>query len=79
MKNNEQTEHEKKLTAALRARGVDFIIHHNDGHKHVDIYIPKDKIYIEVDGIPHTTRPEKIITDFNRDYFSFKEGFSQNI
>jgi very-short-patch-repair endonuclease len=45
------------------------------GHKHVDIYIPKDKLYIEIDGAPHYTRPDKIIADFNRDYFSFKEGF----
>ena len=23
----------------------------------------------------HITRPDRIISDFNRDYFSFKEGF----
>lgn len=49
-------------------------MHRWDGHKHVDIYIPKN-IYIEVDGMPHITRPEQIISDLNRDFFSFKEGF----
>jgi very-short-patch-repair endonuclease len=28
-----------------------------------------------VDGIPHSTNVKKIIADFNRDYFSFKDGF----
>lgn len=64
-----------KLADALTKRGVDYILEHWDGHKHIDIYIPKDNLYIEVDGMPHMTRPERIISDFNRDYFSFKGGF----
>lgn len=75
MSNNIPTEHEIKLTEALRNRGVELEVHHGDGHKHVDIYIPKDNLYIEVDGMHHITRPDRIISDFNRDYFSFKEGF----
>lgn len=75
MSNNTPTEHEVKLVEALRKRGMEFEVHHWDGHKHVDVYIPKDNLYIEVDGMPHITRPERIISDFNRDYFSFKEGF----
>src|SRR3989344_6576465 len=75
MPNNIPTEHEMKLTEALRKRGVVLEVHHWDGHKHVDIYIPKDKLYIEVDGMPHITKPERIISDLNRDYFSFKDGF----
>ena len=63
------------LVEALQKRGVELEVEHWDGHKHVDIYIPKDKLYIEIDGAPHYTRPDKIIADFNRDYFSFKEGF----
>ena len=75
MPNNEQTEHEIKLVEALQKRGVILEIHHWDKHKHVDIYIPEDNLYIEVDGMHHITRPDRIISDLNRDYFSFKEGF----
>ena len=32
-------------------------------------------MYIEVDGLPHSTNVRQIISDFNRDYFSFKDGF----
>lgn len=75
MPNNNPTPHEIKLIEALRQRGVELEVHHWDGHKHVDIYIPKDNLYIEIDGMQHITRPEQIISDFNRDYFSFREGF----
>ena len=75
MPNNKPTEHEIKLTDALRKRGVEFKVHHWDDHKTVDIYIPKDNLYIEVDGLHHQTSPRQIIADFNRDYFSFKENF----
>lgn len=63
------------LVEALEKRGVELVIEHSDGHKHVDIYIPADKLYIEVDGMPHSTNVKKIIADLNRDYFSHKEGF----
>jgi very-short-patch-repair endonuclease len=75
MPNNTPTPHTMLLVEALQKRGVELEVEHWDGHKHVDIYIPKDKLYIEIDGAPHYTRPDKIIADFNRDYFSFKEGF----
>lgn len=75
MPNNIPTVHETKLIEALEKRGVDLVVHHWDGHKHVDIFIPKDNLYIEVDGMPHITKPERIISDLNRDYFSFKDGF----
>ena len=75
MPNIEPTKHVLMLADALRKRGVDFELEHWDGYKHVDIYIPKDNLYIEIDGMHHITRPDRIISDFNRDYFSFKEGF----
>lgn len=75
MPNITPTEHTRRLADALRLLNVQFELEYWDGHKHVDIYIPQGKIYIEVDGIPHYTQPEKLISDFNRDYFSFKEGF----
>jgi len=75
MPNIEPTKYVLMLANALRKRGVDLELEHWDGYKHVDIYIPKDNIYIEVDGMHHITKPDSIISDFNRDYFSFKEGF----
>ena len=75
MPNITPTKQTQRLVDALRKRGVDLEVEHYDGFKHVDIYIRKDKLYIEVDGIPHYTQPKKLISDFNRDYFSFKEGF----
>ena len=75
MPNNKPTEHTLKLANALKKRGVNLELEHWDGHKHIDIYIPKDNIYIEIDGMHHTTKPETIISDFNRDYFSFKDNF----
>ncbi len=64
-----------ELAEALRERGVYLELEHWDGHKHIDIYIPKAAIYIEVDGIQHDTKAKQTISDFNRDYFSSKEGF----
>ncbi len=75
MPNNIPTKHEIRLVEALRKLGVELEVHHWDGHKHVDIYVPKDNLYLEVDGMQHITKPERIISDLNRDYFSFKENF----
>ena len=63
------------LANALETRGIHVELEHWDGHKHVDIFIPKAKIYIEIDGVQHDMRPKQIFSDFNRDYFSAKEGF----
>ena len=63
------------LAEALKQRGVAVELEHWDGHKHVDIFIPEAKIYIEVDGPHHDMRPRQVVADFNRDYFSSKEGF----
>jgi very-short-patch-repair endonuclease len=69
------TKHVLKLADALKKRGVALELEHWDGHKHIDIYIPKDHLYIEVDGVPHYTDHQKMIADFNREYFSFKGGY----
>lgn len=63
------------LVEALRERGVYVEREHSDGHKHIDIFIPEAKIYIEVDGAQHDMRPKQVFADLNRDYFSAKEGF----
>ena len=75
MSNITPTKQTIALIEALQKRGIELMIEHWDGHKHIDIYIPKDNLYIEVDGLSHHTNPEQIIADFNRDYFSFKNGF----
>lgn len=75
MPNITPTKHVLLLAEALKARGVVFELEHWDKHKHIDIYIPKDNLYIEVDGVHHVTNPDTVIADFNRDYFSFKDGF----
>lgn len=64
----------RKLHEAIIKRGVDAKIEYNDGHKHIDIYIPCARIAIEIDGIQHYTNPEQIISDFGRSHWSQKEG-----
>lgn len=75
MPNNTPTPHTLLLADALKRRGIEFELEHWDGYKHIDIYVPKGKIYIGVDGVPHYTQPQKLISDFERDYYSYKEGF----
>jgi very-short-patch-repair endonuclease len=75
MSKNIPTKQVLMLADALEKRGVVLEIEKWDGHKHIDIYIPNDNLYIEIDGLPHSTNVKQIISDFNRDYFSFKDGF----
>ena len=75
MLNIKPTKQVMMLADALKQRGVILEIEKWDGHKHIDIYIPNDNLYIEVDGLQHSTNVKQIISDFNRDYFSFKGGF----
>lgn len=63
------------LYAALTQVGVEAYLEHPDGHKCVDIYVPKAKLYIEVDGSQHYTSAIQIQTDFERDHNSDDDGF----
>ncbi len=63
------------LVYALRIRGVDAETEHWDGHKHVDIFVPALKLYIEVDGIRHDINADQIKTDFKRDHYSNKGAY----
>jgi very-short-patch-repair endonuclease len=63
------------LVHALEARGVHCETEHWDGHKHVDIFIPSIKLYIEVDGMLHDINPKQIMADFKRDHYSNKGEF----
>ena len=64
------------LKEALEQKGVRVYIELDDGHKHVDLAIPKAKLNIEVDGIQHLTNPYQIMADLNRGYYSHKSGFN---
>jgi len=58
------------LADALKARGIRVETEYWDGHKHIDVYLPDAKIFIEVDGLQHYTNPRQILADFKRDHFS---------
>lgn len=70
-----QTKYSRLLYSALKRRGIDSITEYSDGHKKIDIAILSARLYIEVDGVQHLNKPEQIITDFKRDYYSKTEGF----
>lgn len=69
------TEDALLLNNALNAVGIETTLEHWDGHKHIDICIPKGKIYIEIDGPQHYTSPRQIVADFHRDHYSEEDGF----
>jgi very-short-patch-repair endonuclease len=63
-----------KLSEALRIRGINNEREHNDGYKHVDIYIPEANLYVELDGKYHLTDPNHLFRDLQRDACSHKNG-----
>ena len=63
-----------KLSEALRERGINNEREHDDGYKHVDIYIPQANLYLEIDGKYHLTDPEHLFRDLQRDACSHKDG-----
>lgn len=64
-----------KLANALKARGVQLELEYWDGHKHIDIYIPKANLYIEINGLAHYTDPKQIAADLKRNHFSDGDDF----
>jgi len=75
MPNREPTLEENIFAKALIAKGIELKQQYNDGHKTVDIYIPKAKLDIEVDGMDHFMLPKQIISDFKREYWSERAGY----
>jgi very-short-patch-repair endonuclease len=65
----------KALYYALKERGIEAELEVYDGYKHVDLAIMDAKIYIEIDGSQHSTDPDQLNADLNRDYHSHKDGF----
>jgi len=76
MPNIQPTLHVLKLQNRLREIGINSITEHWDGHKHVDLFIPEAKIYIEVDGPNHLTNPNQILADFDREHYSDIDSFN---
>lgn len=46
-----------------------------DGHKHVDIFIPSARLFIEVNGLQHYTESKQILADLKRSHFSDGDDF----
>ena len=63
------------LKDALELHGVRVYKELHDGHKTIDLAIPKAKLNVEVDGIQHLTNPEQIVADLSRGYYSHKNGY----
>lgn len=72
---NRPTKHAKTLNDALKQVGVETILEYSDGHKCIDIFVPKAKLYIEIDGMNHYTSAVQMATDFDRDHYSDDDGF----
>lgn len=62
------------LVHALEEQGLKVHTEYWDGHKHVDIFIPDARMCIEIDGLQHFINPDQIIADFEREYYSSKDG-----
>lgn len=69
------TKETNALKQALEQHGVQVYVELNDGHKHIDLALPRAKLNIEVDGIQHLTNPHQILADLNRGYYSHKNGY----
>jgi very-short-patch-repair endonuclease len=63
------------LKKALEEQGVQVYKELDDGHKTIDLAIPKAKLNVEVDGIQHLTNPDQIVADLSRGYYSHKNGY----
>lgn len=69
------TEEAKFLYFALKWHQVPAELEKWDGHKHIDIAVPKAKLNIEVDGSHHNTDLKQTLADLKRTYHSFKKGY----
>jgi very-short-patch-repair endonuclease len=63
------------LKETLEQKGVVVYLELDDGHKHIDLAIPRAKLNIEVDGIKHLIDPKQILADLSRGYYSHKNGY----
>lgn len=71
---NRSTAEAQKLHAILVKNGFEAQLEKWDGHKHIDIALPKYKVNIEVDGKHHMSR-KQALADLKRTYHSFMKGY----
>lgn len=76
MSNIKPTKQAIALKEALERRGLSVVSEYWDKHKHVDLFIPQAKMYIEIDGLQHFTDAKQIVADLKRDHYSDDEGYS---
>lgn len=63
----------RKLSDALRKRGISNELEAYNGHKHVDISIPWAKLNIEIDGKQHLLSAKQLYSDLERDSYSHED------
>ena len=68
------TSQTRKLSEALKERGISNELEAFEGDKHVAIAIPEANLYLEIDGKEHLTDPEHLFRDIQRDACSHDEG-----
>ncbi len=73
--NWDSTPETKILYLALKNRGLPVLLEKWDGHKTIDIAIPKFRINIEVDGSHHNTNPKQAFADLKRTYHSYLKNY----
>jgi len=75
-KYKQPTKEAAALKEALENKGALVYLELDDGHKHIDLAIPRAKLNIEIDGIQHLTDPYQILADLGRGYYSHKNGYN---
>jgi len=64
----------RKLSEALKARGIRHKLEEYDGYKHVDISIPWAYLDIEIDGKQHLLNARQAYADLERSSYSEEDG-----
>lgn len=73
--NHTPTHQENLLAEALRDRKIEVIQQYSDGYKTIDLYLPKAKLDIEVDGMDHFMIVKQVHSDLQREYWSERAGY----
>jgi len=74
--NSKITPQARKLSDALRRRGIKNTLEAYDGYKHVDILIPWANLNIEIDGKQHLLNSRQLYSDLKRDSYSHEDETS---
>ncbi|MBT4165805.1 DUF559 domain-containing protein [archaeon] len=69
------TSESRTLYFELIKRGIPAELEKWDGHKTIDIAIPKAKFNIEVDGRHHNTNSRQALADMKRTIYSLSKGY----